>query len=98
MGLTINLHNDLCLILEYGQKCKYYADKSDYHFIIFGFFMLPFFRNKAKRKKHNMDKQNNILLMMIIVETKPSQIHFHLGQSERIFERKQKQITLKHEQ
>ena len=84
MGLTINLHNDLCLILEYGQKCKYYADKSDF---IFGFLCYHFSEIKQKGKNH-MDRQNNILLMMIKFETKPSQIHFHLGQSERIFERK----------
>ena len=86
MGLTINLHNDLCLILEYGPKCKYYADKNDYHFIIFGFLCYHF--SEIKQKGKIMDKQNNILLMMIKFETKPSQIHFHLGQSERIFERK----------
>ena len=97
MGLTINLHNDLCLILENGQKCKYYADKSDKHFIILVFLCYHFSEIKQKGK-NSMDKQNNILLMMIKFETKSSQIHFHLGQSERIFERKQKQITLKHEQ
>jgi len=49
MGLTINLHNDLCLILEYEQKCKYYADKSDYQ-RFFGFLCYHFSEIKQKGK------------------------------------------------
>ena len=60
--------------------------------------MLPFFR-KIKKRKHNIDKQNNILLMMVKLETKPKYIRFYLGDSERIFfENKKKHITLTSEQ
>jgi len=61
--------------------------------ILFGFFVLPFFQKKTQNK-NKVGIKTTFLLMMEMHEAKiPTQVHFRLGQDERVFFFFEKQKT-----